>query len=74
MVATFILVFTILFSVQFVGLSGLKLFAVVGAVVFAIGLSLGGATGYAINPVRDLVPRLTHCLLFNFGRRQRSSE
>src|SRR4029077_10723910 len=35
----------------------------VGLVVFAIGLSLGGTTGYAINPARDLSPRLAHALL-----------
>jgi glycerol uptake facilitator protein len=32
-------------------------------VVWAVGLSLGGATGYAINPFRDLAPRLAHALL-----------
>ena len=37
--------------------------AQVGLLVFAIGLSLGGTTGYAINPVRDLGPRLAHALL-----------
>lgn len=35
----------------------------VGLLVFAIGLSLGGPTGYAINPARDLGPRLAHALL-----------
>jgi glycerol uptake facilitator protein len=35
----------------------------VGLLVLAIGLSLGGTTGYAINPARDLGPRLMHALL-----------
>lgn len=35
----------------------------VGVIVWAIGLSLGGTTGYAINPARDLGPRLAHALL-----------
>jgi glycerol uptake facilitator protein len=35
----------------------------VGLVVLAIGLSLGGTTGYAINPARDLAPRIAHFLL-----------
>ena len=35
----------------------------VGLLVLAIGLSLGGPTGYAINPARDLAPRLMHALL-----------
>ena len=33
---------------------------VVGLIVVAIGLSLGGTTGYAINPARDLGPRIIH--------------
>ena len=37
--------------------------------VFAIGLSLGGTTGYAINPARDLGPRLAHALLPIPGKR-----
>lgn len=35
----------------------------VGFLVWSIGLSLGGPTGYAINPARDLGPRLAHALL-----------
>jgi len=35
----------------------------VGILVWAIGLSLGGTTGYAINPARDLGPRIAHALL-----------
>lgn len=41
----------------------------VGLVVFAIGLSLGGPTGYAITPARDLGPRLAHALLPIPGKR-----
>ena len=35
----------------------------IGLLVFAIGLSLGGPTGYAINPARDLGPRIAHAIL-----------
>ncbi len=35
----------------------------VGCLVWAIGLSLGGTTGYAINPARDLGPRIAHATL-----------
>jgi glycerol uptake facilitator protein len=35
----------------------------VGSVVWGIGLSLGGTTGYAINPARDLAPRIAHTIL-----------
>jgi glycerol uptake facilitator protein len=35
----------------------------VGMIVWSIGLSLGGSTGYAINPARDLGPRLAHAVL-----------
>ena len=36
---------------------------IVGALIIAIGLSLGGTTGYAINPARDLGPRIAHAIL-----------
>jgi glycerol uptake facilitator protein len=41
----------------------------VALLVFAIGVSLGGTTGYAINPARDLGPRLAHALLPVPGKR-----
>jgi glycerol uptake facilitator protein len=41
----------------------------VGLLVFAIGMSLGGTTGYAINPARDLGPRLAHAFLPIPGKR-----
>ncbi len=41
----------------------------VGILVWGIGLSLGGTTGYAINPTRDLGPRIAHALLPIPGKR-----
>jgi len=41
----------------------------VGVVVWAIGVSLGGPTGYAINPARDLGPRIAHAILPIPGKR-----
>ena len=41
----------------------------VGSLVWAIGLSLGGTTGYAINPARDLGPRIAHAHSAHFARR-----
>jgi glycerol uptake facilitator protein len=47
--------------------SGLGPF-LVGALVWGIGLSLGGPTGYAINPARDFGPRLAHAVLTIAGK------
>jgi glycerol uptake facilitator protein len=59
-IATFVLVFVIL---TFGGTpSGLGPLAV-ALLVVGIGLSLGGPTGYAINPARDLGPRIAHAIL-----------
>ncbi|WP_213805560.1 MIP/aquaporin family protein [Granulicella sp. dw_53] len=66
-VGTFILVLvaTALFSkrVSPAGLAPGLGPVLVGSLVWGIGLSLGGATGYAINPARDLGPRLAHFVL-----------
>jgi glycerol uptake facilitator protein len=62
-VGTFVLVFAVLFlAVSVFGLGALDALPV-GLLVLAIGLSLGGTTGYAINPARDLGPRIVHALL-----------
>lgn len=42
---------------------------VIGILIWAIGLSLGGPTGYAINPARDLGPRIAHAILPIPGKR-----
>lgn len=65
--ATFVLVFVVgaIFSknVSATGPSaGLGAY-LVGSLVWGIGLSLGGTTGYAINPARDLGPRIAHAIL-----------
>lgn len=58
--------FVLLFAIMFIGVNeftqGLNPI-VVGTLIVSIGMSLGGTTGYAINPARDFGPRLAHFLL-----------
>jgi len=66
-ICTFVLVFVVgaIFSKAVAGsglASGLGPY-LVGSLVWGIGLSLGGTTGYAINPARDFGPRLAHAIL-----------
>jgi glycerol uptake facilitator protein len=61
-VATTVLVFGILFIGVNEFTQGLKPL-IVGALVTTIGLGLGGTTGFAINPARDLGPRIAHAIL-----------
>lgn len=61
-IGTFVLIFSIFTISSNESLAPLMPL-LVGLVVLSIGLSLGGTTGYAINPVRDLVPRIMHYLL-----------
>lgn len=63
-IGTFVLIFGVLAlgSYKPANDSGLAPL-LVGLLVGAIGLSLGGPTGYAINPARDFAPRLMHALL-----------
>ena len=63
MLGTFVLVFAVLFlAAPDVGLGSIEALPV-GLLVLGIGISLGGTTGYAINPARDLGPRIAHALL-----------
>lgn len=68
-IGTFVLVYAALnISSPSGGLGSLDALPIAG-VVAVIGLSLGGTTGYAINPARDLGPRIMHCLLPIPGKR-----
>ncbi len=69
-IGTFVLVFTVFFitggeiieTKSKIGLGSIGALPV-ALLVWSIGLSLGGTTGYAINPARDLGPRIMHFLL-----------
>ncbi len=62
-IGTFVLVFGILAIRGSEGDMGSLAIIPVAFLVWAIGLSLGGPTGYAINPARDLGPRIAHAVL-----------
>jgi len=62
-IATFVLVFVGTAIVEKGFSKGTLTAPLLGALVWGIGLSLGGTTGYAINPARDLAPRIAHALL-----------
>lgn len=63
MVGTFVLVFAIKGIAQVTGCAGGLGNVFVFGIIVSIGMSLGGLTGYAINPARDLGPRIAHALL-----------
>ncbi|WP_341841084.1 MIP/aquaporin family protein [Chitinophaga caseinilytica] len=68
-IGTFVLIFGVFYiSKGDVGLGAVDALPV-ALLVLAIGLSLGGPTGYAINPARDLGPRIAHAILPIKGKR-----
>ncbi len=62
-IGTFVLVFGILFIAKPSNSLGALDALPVALLVLGVGLSLGGPTGYAINPARDLGPRIMHAIL-----------
>ncbi len=62
-IGTFVLVFAVLYIASPSNSLGSLDALPVALLVLGIGLSLGGPTGYAINPARDLGPRIMHALL-----------
>ncbi|MFC4388745.1 MIP/aquaporin family protein [Gracilibacillus marinus] len=67
MIGTFVLIMGLLFIGANDFTDGLNP-AIVGLLIVAIGMSLGGTTGYAINPARDLGPRIAHAILPIIGK------
>ncbi|WP_343305935.1 MIP/aquaporin family protein [Chitinophaga niabensis] len=68
-IGTFVLIFGVFYITKSeVGLGAVDALPV-ALLVLAIGLSLGGPTGYAINPARDLGPRIAHFILPIKGKR-----
>lgn len=65
-ISEFIGTFVLMFGLSAIGANkfadGLNPLAV-GSLIFVIGMALGGTTGYAINPARDLGPRIAHAFL-----------
>lgn len=64
-VGTAVLVYGVFYLVNGEGLGSLSALPV-GLLVVVIGIALGGTTGYAINPARDLGPRLAHATAISF--------
>jgi glycerol uptake facilitator protein len=62
-IGTFVLAFGVSAILQPANDTGALTGLLIGGLLFAIGLSLGGPTGYAINPARDLAPRIAHAIL-----------
>jgi glycerol uptake facilitator protein len=69
LIGTFVLVYAVVHVTSPTGGLGSLDALPVALVVLVIGLALGGTTGYAINPARDLGPRLMHALLPIPGKR-----